>query len=77
VNAGEFFHRNLAVLGFSMGRTPPGVLDQQAAMRELGPAIESGRIRLIVDRVLRLDRVAEAHRYIAERGSRGKVILVP
>ncbi len=68
---------NRTVIGFSMGRSPVGTLDHKAAMAELFPMISSGQARLIVDQVLPMDRVAQAHQHLANRGTRGKVILTP
>jgi putative PIG3 family NAD(P)H quinone oxidoreductase len=39
------------------------------------PAIESGDVRPVVDRVLPLDAVADAHRVLEESGHVGKVVL--
>lgn len=68
---------NRTVIGFSMGRSPAGTLDHKAAMAELFPMISSGQARLIVDQVLPMDQVAQAHQHLANRGTRGKVILTP
>ena len=74
---GEIFPTNRTVIGFSMGRSPEGALDHHAAMAELMSLIEDGSLRLIVDRVMPMSRVAEAHKHLANRGTRGKVILTP
>jgi NADPH2:quinone reductase len=68
---------NRTVLGFSMGRSPAGSLDHQSAMAELFPMITNGKVKLIVDRVLPMSNVADAHKHLANRGTRGKVILTP
>jgi NADPH2:quinone reductase len=68
---------NRTVIGFSMGRSPAGTLDHKAAMAELFPMISSGQARLVVDQVLPMDQVAQAHQHLANRGTRGKVILTP
>jgi NADPH:quinone reductase-like Zn-dependent oxidoreductase len=47
-----------------------------AAVRaEVWPALESGDVRPVVDRVLPLDEVAQAHRVLEESGHVGKVVL--
>ena len=46
-------------------------------MAELFLMISSGQARLIVDQVLPMDQVAQAHQHLANRGTRGKVILTP
>ena len=73
----DIFPTNRTVVGFSMGRSPRERLDHKAAMAELFPMISDGRVRLVVDQVLPMSRVAEAHRHLANRGTKGKVILTP
>ena len=68
---------NRTVIGFSMGRSPVGSLDHQSAMEELFPMITNGKVKLIVDSVLPMSNVADAHKHLANRGTRGKVILTP
>ena len=47
-----------------------------AAVRaDVWPAIESGAVRPVVDRVLPLEQVAQAHRVLEESGHVGKVVL--
>jgi NADPH2:quinone reductase len=75
--AAEITSANRTVIGFSMGRSPVGTLDHKGAMAELLPMISSGQVRLVVDRVLPMSQVADAHRHLANRGTRGKVILKP
>ena len=73
----DIYPANRGILGFSIGRSPDGVLDHQMAMGVMLPLIESGRLRLVVDRILPMSQVAEAHAHLANRGTRGKVILTP
>ena len=75
--AGEIFAANRTVIGFSIGRSPVGTLDHQAAMAEIFPLMADGKARLIVDQVLSMSEVATAHQHLANRGTRGKVILTP
>ena len=75
--AGEIFAANRTVIGFSIGRSPQGRLDHQAAMSEIFPLLADGKARLVVDQVLPMSEVAAAHRHLAGRGTRGKVILRP
>ena len=75
--AGEIFASNRTVIGFSIGRSPVGTLDHQAAMAEIFPLMADGKARLIVDQVLPMSEVATAHQHLANRGTRGKVILTP
>lgn len=73
----DIFPVNRTVIGFSMGRSPAGRLDHQGAMAEMFPMIASGQVRLVVDQVLPMAQVAKAHQHLADRGTRGKVILTP
>ena len=68
---------NRTVMGFSMGRSPVGTLDHKAAMAELLPMISDGKVKLVVDQVLPMSEVAQAHQHLSNRGTRGKVILTP
>ena len=73
----DFTSANRTIIGFSMGRSPAGTLDHQKAMAELFPMISRGQVRLIVDQVLPMSEAARAHQHLSNRGTRGKVILVP
>ena len=75
--AGKIFAANRTVIGFSIGRSPIGRLDHQAAMGEIFPLMADGKARLVVDQVLPMSDVAKAHQHLAGRGTRGKVILRP
>jgi NADPH:quinone reductase len=75
--AAEIFPVNRSVIGFSIGRSPQGTLDHRAAMAELLPLVEAKQACLIVDHTLPMADVAKAHVHLANRGTRGKVILVP
>jgi NADPH2:quinone reductase len=73
----DIFSANRTVIGFSIGRSPQGTLDHQAAMAEIFPMLADGKARLVVDQVLPMSEVASAHQHLANRGTRGKVILTP
>ena len=73
----DIFAANRTVIGFSMGRSPMGRLDHPAAMAELFPMLAGGQVRLVVDRVLPMSQVAQAHQHLSNRGTHGKVILTP
>ena len=77
IAAGDIFPANRTVIGFSMGRSPAGTLHHRGPMMEMLPLIESGKLRLIVDRMAPMSRVADVHVHLTNRGTRGKVILVP
>jgi len=63
------FIKNLSILGSTMGpRTAfPGILERLA----------SGAYRAVVDRVMPLSRVAEAHELLESRQVQGKIVLTP
>ncbi|HZM69663.1 MAG TPA: zinc-binding dehydrogenase [Candidatus Cryosericum sp.] len=63
------FFKGLSILGSTMG--------SRGELLRLARLIEDGRLRPIIDRVLPLEQVAEAHRAVAGRGLFGKVILTP
>jgi NADPH:quinone reductase-like Zn-dependent oxidoreductase len=46
-------------------------------MAELFPMITNGKVKLIVDSILPMSNVADAHKHLANRGTLGKVILTP
>lgn len=73
----DIFAANRTVIGFSMGRSPAGRLDHKSAMAEIFPMISSAQARLVVDQVMPMSQVADAHRHLAARGTKGKVILTP
>ena len=75
--ASDITGANRTVIGFSIGRSPQGSLDHQGAMAELFPMIADGKVKLIVDQVLPMSEVAKAHQHLSNRGTRGKVILIP
>ena len=75
--AAEIFAANRTVIGFSMGRSPQGRLDHQAAMAEIFDLLARGQLRLVVDRTLPMAQAAQAQQHLANRGSHGKVILTP
>jgi NADPH2:quinone reductase len=75
--ASDITSANRTVIGFSIGRSPQGSLDHKGAMAEMFPMIGEGKVKLIVDQVLPMSEVGKAHEHLANRGTRGKVILTP
>lgn len=65
----HLFYKHLAVLGSFMGRH-----DELVALL---PFFEDGRLRPVVDRVLPLERAADAHRLMGDRAQFGKIVLTP
>ena len=75
--ASDITTANRTVIGFSIGRSPQGQLDHQAAMAELFSMLAEGKAKLVVDQILPMSEVSKAHQHLANRGTRGKVILTP
>jgi len=65
----HIFYRQLHIVGSTMG--------SQNDFTEVMRAVFAGRLHAIVDRVLPLDEVAEAHRLLESRQVFGKVVLIP
>jgi NADPH:quinone reductase-like Zn-dependent oxidoreductase len=65
----HLFFKGLSLLGSTMGN--------RAELLQIADLVGAGRLRPIVDRVLRFDQAAEAHRLIAERAVFGKIVLIP
>lgn len=63
------FFKSLSILGSTMGSSHE--------LMEVLDHVESGALKPVVDRVLPLERVAEAHQRLEERAGFGKMILVP
>lgn len=67
LNLRELFFKNIAVLGSTGG--------SKGDVPRILRLFESGALRPVVDRVLRLDDIAEAHRALEAREPFGKVVL--
>jgi NADPH:quinone reductase-like Zn-dependent oxidoreductase len=65
----HLFIKNLSVLGSTMG--------PRSAYPEIFAQVAKGAYRPIVDRVLPLSRVREAHELLESRAVVGKIVLVP
>ena len=77
IGLGPLLARRLQVIGSTLrGRTPEEKAAIAAGFRaRFGPALESGAVRPVVDRVLPLADAAEAHRLLKASGHFGKVVL--
>ncbi|HVR42576.1 MAG TPA: zinc-binding dehydrogenase [Thermoanaerobaculia bacterium] len=67
INLRLVFFKSLSILGSTMGSL--------AELHELFAHVEGGRLRPVVDRVLPLEEVAEAHRILENREAFGKIVL--
>ena len=69
------YRREVQLLTYS-GTVEPPARTQAAVEAALGE-LAAGRIRVPIDEVLPLERAAEAHQRILEKGVRGKLLLRP
>lgn len=67
ININLVFFKLLSILGSTMGSL--------AELHEIFRHVEEGRLRPVVDRVLPLEQIAEAHRVLEAREAFGKVVL--
>ena len=77
LKASDITTMNRTVVGFSMGRSPRGVLDHKGAMVEMFPMIAEGKVQLVVDQILPMAEIGKAHQHLSNRGAKGIVILTP
>jgi NADPH:quinone reductase-like Zn-dependent oxidoreductase len=63
------FSKGLSILGSTMGG--------RAELMRIARLMGERRVKPVIDRVLPLDKVAEAHRAVAERSLFGKIVLKP
>jgi NADPH:quinone reductase-like Zn-dependent oxidoreductase len=69
INLRQVFFKNLEILGNTMG--------SKGDLRRIIRLVGQGQLRPVVDRVLPLEKVGEAHRLLEERAVFGKVVLEP
>lgn len=69
VNVSHLYINHITIMGWT-GQTDADLNDSLKAAAE-------GRFRVLIDRVMPLSAAVEAHRYVADRGGLGKVILDP
>lgn len=69
VSLHQLFFKNLELIGNTMGR--------KGDLRRLLRLFDQGRLRPVVDRVLPMTQVGEAHRLLETRQAFGKIVLEP
>ncbi|MFB6142042.1 MAG: zinc-binding alcohol dehydrogenase family protein [Halorientalis sp.] len=78
VNTADLLFANQTVIGYHLGqamyRDPGRVF---AAVPELTEQLESGALEVVVGHEFDLEEAAEAHQFIEDRKSSGKVVLTP
>jgi NADPH:quinone reductase-like Zn-dependent oxidoreductase len=67
INIRLIFFKLLSILGSTMGSL--------AELHEIMKHVEAGRLRPVVDRVLPIGEIAEAHRILESREAFGKIVL--
>ena len=67
---GAAYRKNVAIYPMMMERGA-AILDR------LGLLIDNGQLRPLIDRTMKLEDAAEAHRLIEEGGLKGKIVLTP
>lgn len=74
---GPLLVRRLSVIGSTLRSRPTAEKEAIVAgfWRRFGPDLEAGTLRPVIDRVLPLDRAAEAHRLMKASGHFGKIVL--
>ena len=77
VDLGLVLRRRLRVLGTVLRARPleEKILAAQVLDRRLAPLFASGALKPVIDRVLPLEKAAEAHAYMADNEGFGKVVL--
>lgn len=77
IDLGLVLRRRLRIFGTVLRSRPleEKILAGQVLDRHLAPLVASGRLRAIVDRVLPLERAAEAHLAMAANEGFGKLVL--
>ena len=78
IDTGTLLFGNKSVIGYHLGRAmvedPNRVLK---AVPDLQEGLQSGELEVIVGEDFALEDAAEAHQFIEDRGSTGKVVLKP
>lgn len=69
VDLRHVFFKSLSILGSTLG--------SKAELDELWRFVEAGRLKPVVDSVLPLSRIGEAHRLLEQRKAFGKVVVIP
>lgn len=65
----HLFIKNLSIMGSTMG--------PRSALPTIFEHIAAGRLRPVVDRVMPLSQVVEAHEALEQNRVNGKIVLIP
>ena len=79
IDLGLFLQRRLRMFGTVLRARPleEKILAAQVLGRRLGPLFAAGVLKPVIDRVLPLERAAEAHAHVGDNDGFGKVVLLP
>ena len=69
INLVHLFMKQQSILGSTMGSI--------SAFKEVMDKIEDGKYTPMIDKVIRMENIRDAHEYIENRMQRGKVVIVP
>jgi NADPH2:quinone reductase len=73
----QIFAKNLQIYGLNIGGKPWPQAVHRAALDEILQLMAQGKVRPVISKIFSMPDVAEAHRYLSNRQTMGKVILVP
>ena len=73
----QIFAKNLHVIGLNIGGKPWNQEQHRKAIEEILDLVAEGKIKPVISKVFPMARVVEAHNYLSNRKTMGKVILVP
>ena len=77
LNLGVILRRRLRIFGTMLRARPleEKIAAGQVLAKNITPLVASGAYRAVIDRVLPLEKAAEAHAYVASNLGFGKVVL--
>jgi NADPH2:quinone reductase len=73
----QIFAKNLQIYGLNIGGKPWTQTAHRAALDEILQLMAEGKVKPVISRTFPMSEVADAHRYLSNRQTMGKVILVP
>jgi NADPH2:quinone reductase len=73
----QIFAKNLQIYGLNIGGKPWTQAIHRAALDEILQLMAQGKVKPVISKTFPMAEVADAHRYLSNRQTMGKVILVP
>lgn len=77
LDSAQILTRNITVSGLHLGMPPWHAAMHRQAMHELLEMVRTGALQPVIDCTFPLAQARDAHRYLTERRTVGKVVLVP